>query len=156
MKLFSIHATWLGRLAVVFLLLAFTATIADASSKEMKFEALLVWGTNDDSSPDPKHKEVEPEVEKKLKKLPFKWKNYFEVNRKEFSVEKDGSIKIKLSKDCEIKVRNLGDGTVEVTLYGKGKSVGTIKQALPKGELLVTGGNAENLTAWFVVLRQVD
>jgi hypothetical protein len=156
MKLLSSPATWPGRLAVVLLLLGLTATIAGASSKEMKFEAVLVWGTNDDSSPDPNHKAVEPDVEKKLKKLPFKWKNYFEVNRKDFSVEKDGSKKIELSKDCEIKVRNLGNGNVELTLYGKGKSVGTIKQALPKGELLVTGGNAENLTAWFVVLRQVE
>lgn len=156
MKPLSSHATWLGRLAVVLVLLAFTADGANASTKEMKLEAILVWGTNDDSSPDPGHKEVEPEVEKKLKKLPFKWKNYFEVNRKDFSVQKDGSKKIELSKDCEIKVRNLGDGNVELTLYGKGKAVGTIKQALPKGELLVTGGNAENLTAWFVVLRQVE
>lgn len=156
MKLLPPHATWPIRLAAILVLLVFTAASADASSKEMKLEALLVWGTNDDNSPDPSHKTVEPEVELKLKKLPFKWNNYFEVNRKSFSIEKDNSTKIELSKDCEIKVRHLGNGNVEVTLFGKGKSVGTIKQALPKGELLVTGGNAENLTAWFVVLRQVD
>jgi hypothetical protein len=154
MKLFSSHVTWLGGLAAVFILLGLTG--ADAHAGDMKLEAQLIWGTNDEKQSDPDLKAVDQKLEKKLKKSPFKWKNYFEVNRKKFSVAKDASEKVELSKDCEIKVRNLGNNTVELTLYGKGKSVGTIKQELPKGELLMMGGNAENLTAWFVVLRQVD
>lgn len=154
MKLLPSHATWLGRIAAVFLLLALTS--AHALAGDMKLEAQLIWGTNDEKSPDPNHKAVGPEVERKLKKLPFKWKNYFEVTRKEFVVSKNGSDAVVLSKDCEIKVRNTTDDVLEVTIFGKGKSVGKITQALPKGELLVTGGNAENVTAWFVVLRQVE
>ena len=61
-----------------------------------------------------------------------------------------------MSKDCDVSVRNLGNSSVEVTLFGKGQPVGKFTQALPKGELLVTGGNAANFTAWFVVLRQAD
>ena len=142
------------RVAAVFLLLAMTSAHAIAS--DMKVEAQLIWGTNDETSPDPSHKPVEGDVLKKLKKLPFKWKNYFEVTRREFVVSKNGSSAVVLSKDCEIKVRNPKDDTLEVELIGKGKSVGTIAQALPRGELLVTGGDAENFTAWFVVLRQVE
>ena len=56
----------------------------------------------------------------------------------------------------ELQVKNLGKQQVEVTLIGKGKSTGKITQALPKHELLVTGGNAANATSWFVVLRQKD
>ena len=67
-----------------------------------------------------------------------------------------GEKKKRMSKDCEIKVRNMGKSVVEVSLIGKGEPVGKVTQALPKGELLVTGGNAENFTAWFVVLKQVD
>jgi hypothetical protein len=78
------------------------------------------------------------------------------VTRKEFVVSKNGSDAVELSKDCEIRVRNPHDDVLEVTLTGKGKPVGKITQALPKDELLVTGGNAEHLTAWFVVLRQVE
>jgi hypothetical protein len=78
------------------------------------------------------------------------------VKRKEFVVSKNGSDGVVLSKDCEIKVRNPNGDVLEVELFGKGKSAGMIKQALPKGELLVIGGNAENLTSWFVVLRQAD
>jgi hypothetical protein len=140
--------------AAVFLLLAVSGEGAFAA--DLKLEAQLIWGTNDPKSPDPKHKPVGPEVARKLRRLPFKWENYFEVTRKQLVVP-SGAVKSEaMSKDCEIRVKNLGNSTVEVSLFGKGKPVGKITQALPKGELLVTGGNAENFTAWFVVLRQTD
>ena len=41
----------------------------------MKLQVQLVWGTNDDHSPNPKHKPVEADVRKKLKELPLKWSN---------------------------------------------------------------------------------
>jgi hypothetical protein len=99
---------------------------------------------------------VDARVEKKLRHLPFKWKNYFAVSSGELSVGRDASKKLSLSKDCEIEVKNLGDDLVEVSLFGKGKLVSKIRQSLPAKELLVTGGNAENFTAWFVVLQQAE
>ena len=138
------------------LLLLLTLGAGRALAAEMKLEAHLIWGTNDEKSPDPSHKRVGPRIQKRLSLLPFKWKNYFEVNRRQFSVDKDGSKKLSLSKDCEVEVHNLGDNLLEVSLFGKGKLVGKIKQPLPANEVMVLGGNAENTTAWFVVLRQVD
>lgn len=134
--------------------LLFMALALPAAAGTLKLEAQLIWGTKDAKSPDPKHKAVDPIVEKKLKKLPFKWDHYFEVNRKPFTVTEGDTMRIVLSKDCEIKVRNAGKDTVEVQLFGKGECVGKISQALPKDELLVMGGNAANFTSWFVVLRQ--
>ena len=139
---------------MVFLLA--TAVGARVQAGEIKLEAQLIWGTNEEKSPDPKHKAVEPNIAKKLKKLPFKWQHYFEVNRQKFSVAEGETRKIVLSKDYEIKVRNAGKETVELQLFGKGEPIGKISQALPKGELLINGGNAPNFTSWFVVLRQVD
>ena len=139
---------------LVFLLV--TTVGARVQAGEIKLEAQLIWGTNEEKSPDPTHKAVEPKVEKKLKKLPFKWQHYFEVNRKLFTVPQGETRKIVLSKDCEIKVRYAGKDAVEVQLFGKGESVGKISQALPKEESLILGGNAANFTSWFVVLRQVD
>ena len=127
---------------------------ANASAGDMKLQATLVWGTNDDKSPDPSHKPVDAEIAKKLKA--FKWSHYFEICSKEVSVVRNGEARVPMSKDCEITVKNLGKGQVEVTLVGKGKVVGTIKQKLPKGETLVTGGNATNSTGWFIVIKQVD
>jgi hypothetical protein len=154
MNLSPIFWTWFSRVAVVFLLLSMASTHAFAAN--MKLEAQLVWGTNDDSSPDPGHKPVKGKVLEKLKKLPLKWKNYFEVTRKELSVQKGESTRTPMSKDCEIQVRNLGADSIEVTLFGKGKEVNKTTQSLPEDRMLVIGGNAENFTSWFVVLRRID
>jgi len=123
---------------------------------ELELEAQLIWGTNDAKSPDPAHKPVAQDVANKLKSLPFKWEHYFEVTRKRFKVPESGVHSETMSKDCEIRVKNLGNSVVELSLVGRGENVGKITQALPKGELLVIGGNAPNFTAWFVVLRQAE
>ncbi len=125
-----------------------------AGSNDMKLEAKLVWGTNEDKSPDPKHKPVSPELADKLKNSPFKWKYYYEVKSDCFTLPKSEEKTISMSKTCEIRIKNVDDSQVELRLFGKGKQVSKTTQPLPKGEWLVTGGNAENATAWFVVLRR--
>ena len=137
---------WLA--AIASSLLAATATAGDA-----KFEAVLVWGTNDDKSPDPSHKPVSEALAKKLKD--FKWSHYFEVARKDVSVGKDEK-RVQMSKDCVIVIKLLDKGQVEVTLIGKGKTVGTMKKEMKKGSCLVTGGNATNSTGWFIIIKQTE
>src|SRR6266567_628036 len=147
-------SSWLPRVCTVAFLLC--ATVLAAGAGELKLEAQLIWGTTNSVSPNPNHKPAQKEVERKLKEQPFKWKHYFEVNRVTLTVP-DGEQKgVPVSKSCSIQVKNLGKQKVEVTLIGKGKEAGKITQALPKGELLVVGGNAENATAWFVVLQQAE
>ena len=123
---------------------------------DLKLEAQLIWGTNDANSPDPNHRPVDRDVAKKLKTFPFRWANYFEVTRRRFTVPESVVWRETMSKECEIRVKNLGNSLVELSLVGRGERVGKITQALPKRELLVTGGNAPNFTAWFVVLKQVE
>jgi hypothetical protein len=154
MRLSFTSTTRLFCLCAAALLLSTTA--ARPQTGEMKLEAKLIWGTNDDKSPDPKHKPVPTDLAQKLKSSPFKWANYFEVNDKQFTLGLSAEKLVSMSKNCDIKVKNLGDSQVELCLFGKGKLVSKITQALPKGQLLVTGGNAENATAWFVVLKQTD
>jgi len=144
---------WLGRAALVCCLAILPLTVAAA---DLKLEAQLIWGTNDPKSPDPKHKPAEAAVARKLRSLPFKWANYFEVNRQQFIVSATETRRVVLSKECTISVRQLAAGKVEVTLFGKGRQVTKVSQELPKGEFLVTGGEAPNFTSWLVVLRQVD
>lgn len=127
-----------------------------AQGAAMKLEAQLLWGTDDAKSPNPKHKPVDDKLRKKLKDLPLKWANYFEETRKTLEVPVGAARRIFLSDLCEIEVKNLDGNRVEVTHFGRGKKVGTRTQALPKGEMLVLGGNAPDATAWLVVLRQVQ
>lgn len=73
-----------GWLAALCFLMAFTGIAAQA--KDLKFQAMLVWATDAEKSPDHSHKPVDAEVLKKLRDLPLRWKNYFEVRREHFIV----------------------------------------------------------------------
>jgi len=140
---------------VVALTLLLPVASARAESGDMTFEALLVWGTND-TKPDPKLKPADAKLAAKLKSSPFKWNHYFEMNRATFKLKLNEEKTITMSRNCVISVTNLKDEQVKFQLFGKGTLANTVTQALPKEQLLVTGGDAENSTAWFVVLRQVD
>lgn len=129
---------------------------AAAGEKGQSFQATLVWGTNDPQPANSNLKPVPPVVARKLSKLPFKWKYYYAVECKEFSMEKGDHRNVRMSPECEIDVKAIDDQTVELALRGKGKPVGKVRQKLCGDHLLVTGGDAENFTAWFVVLRRLD
>jgi hypothetical protein len=143
---------WVGIALVLLACAQFGAQAAD-----MKLQAFLVWGTDDAKPPAGKtYKPVELDIMQKLKDLPLKWTNWFEVNRKDFPVV-GGTIKeVQMSEKCQVNVRKLSDDEVEVSLIGKGKEVVKRKQSLPKGEMLVLGGNAPNSTAWLVVFKRID
>jgi hypothetical protein len=127
-----------------------------AVAGDLKFQAYLVWGTDDSKPPEGKtYKPVETEIGERLSRL-LKWKNYFEVRRMSFSVAPGATTKADVSPKCEVDVKDLGKGTVEVVFFGKRKEVARQKQALPKGEMLVLGGNAPNATAWLVALKRTE
>jgi hypothetical protein len=123
---------------------------------EMKLETLLIWGTNDRTSPDAKHIPVSSELKKKLQELPLKWTNYFEVKRIPVVLSPSEKKRVALSEKCALEVKNLEHSNIQVTLYGKGEQVVNRTQALPKNDLLILGGNAPGATSWFVVLRRLQ
>jgi hypothetical protein len=143
-----------GCLAALCFLLAFAGAAAQA--RDLKFQALLVWATDAENSPDRTHKPVDAEVRKKLSELPLKWKNYFEVKRERFTVLTGGFEKATLSDKCGIEVRDINGKYIEVLLLGKGEPVLRRTQPLAKGEMLVLGGNAPDSTGWLVVLKRVE
>ena len=141
--------------ALAFSLLIFNGVVARAG--DLKLEAQLVWGTNDEKSPDPKLKPVEANVRKKLADLPLKWSHYFEVNRKRFDVAKGATTKAALSQKCAVEVKSLEGKKVEVVWFGKkGEVVGKQTQPLAQGEMLVLGGNAPNATSWLLILKRLE
>ena len=144
----------LWRVALLLILATLTGQFVHAA--ELKFETQLIWASNDEKSPNPKHKEVEPEIRKKLSELPLKWKSYFEVNRKQFSVSKGIAGKVSMSEKCGIEVKDSDGKNVEVSLISKGEMVWTRKQPLPKGEILILSGNAPDKTAWLITLKRME
>jgi hypothetical protein len=141
-------------LSMVFFL--FGSGSARAASGDMKIEAQLIWATNDKEDPDKTHKPVARDILEKLKELPLKWANYFEVNKVTLDIPKAESRKGKLSDKCQVEVKNLDGVQVEVALIGKGDPVWKRIQSLPKGDVLVLGGNAPISTAWLVALKRIQ
>ncbi len=139
-----------------FAALAFSAMLAAAVAADRKMEARLIWGTNEDKSPDPKHKLLDGELAKKLREMPLKWKNFFEVNRQVFTINTNHYTNIVMSKQCTIEVKNKGANNVAVKLYGQGKQVNRVDKPLPKGEVLTIGGDAKDNNAWFITVRPVN
>ena len=130
-----------------------------AEAADAKYQAILVWGTDDVKPPEGKsYKPVDNDTKAKLHELPLKWKNFFEVNRTNFTVTPGLNRKVAVSEKCglELKLLSSPGPELEVALVGKGKEVMRRKQALPKGQLLVLGGNAPNDTAWLVTLKRVE
>lgn len=122
---------------------------------ERKMEARLIWGTNEEKSPNPAHKRLEGDLAKKLNEMPLKWKNYFEVNRKAFTINDKVYTNIVMSKQCTIEMKDKGANNITVKLYGEGKPVRRVDKPLPKGEVLTIGGDDKNNSAWFITVRQL-
>ena len=128
---------------------------SNAQAADLKFQVQLVWATDDSHPPAGKdYKPVDPAIKGKLRAL--KWKNYFEVKHIDFTVVPGSEKRVAISEKCELNVKSLTGANVEVVLFGKGKEVARVKQALPKGDILVPGGNAPNETAWLAILKRVD
>ncbi len=123
---------------------------------ERKLEARLIWGTNDEKSPDKSHKPLDGDLAKKLTEMPFKWKKFFEVNRQVFAIDTTNYTKIVMSKKCYIEVKDKGANNVTVKVYGDGKQVKRVDKPLPKGEVLTIGGDAKDNNAWFITVRSVN
>jgi len=124
-----------------------------ARADQMHVEVILVWATNDERSPDPKHKPVDAELAGKLRKSPYRWKYYFEVSRQKLAIPTGQAKKdLKISEHCTIDLKNLGDNWAEIKFYGDGRLISTHKEELP----LILAGDAKNDTAWLVVIRPVE
>jgi hypothetical protein len=119
---------------------------------ELKFQVQLIWGTNGEKPRDKDLKEVETRITDALKRI-FKWKNYFEVTRKDLVVPAKGTQRLRLSDKCEIDVQSLGNSNVKIRLLGEGKCVNTRTEPISPGKLLAIAGEDKNDTAWFVVLK---
>ena len=129
----------------------------NTSGEHFHVETLLIWGTNDPQSPDPKHKPVDAELAKKLEKGPYRWKYYYEVNRQIVALpageEKKG---IKLSSHLTLDMKNPKDGRIEVVMHGDGKPVSRHAEPFPMGKHFILSGDAKNETAWFAVIKRVE
>jgi hypothetical protein len=143
-------------LTLVTVLSAALPTFAAEGKKPVKFEIQLLWGTDEEKSPDPNHKQVDPDVEKRLKAIPLKFKHYFLVNKKVIVLPLGQTKKEPVSEKCEIELKNIDNLKFELAFFGKGKQTNRRTQEFSVGEMFVQGGNAPNSTAWLVVVKRIE
>ena len=142
------------RLALV--AVAFALTVCGAvATEQRKMEARLIWGTNDEKSPDPAHKPLDGELARKLGDGPLKWKNYFEVKKLVFDINSQTYTNIVMSKKCSLEMKDKGGNNVTVKIYNEGKEVRRVDKPLPKGDVIVIGGDDKGNNAWFITVRPV-
>jgi hypothetical protein len=133
------------------LLLACSQTALIAQSQDLKLVAQLIWGTDGGMPAEAKIKDIDRDTRTKLQGI-FRWKNYFEVSREEFTVATAANRRVQMSKKCQVEVENQGRSIIEVKLFGEDKLLLTKRQVLRAGELLVLAGDDKDDTAWFVIL----
>jgi hypothetical protein len=131
-------------------------TIAARSSRagdpaETKLTAHLVWGTNEEKPADRELKPISEDIEKRLRRI-FKWRSYFQIERKDFGVATGKAAKVEMSKECRLEVARIGPEEFEIQLFGKGQLVVKKRQRIIAGETVVLGGDDKNDNAWFVVV----
>lgn len=143
----SVSRWILAAVLVAFLALSPSDTVA----AETKFQARLVWGTDEMKPENPNLKEIDAKTKEKLKAV-FKWKNYFEVETQIVVVGPNELKKVKMSSKCEIEIQELGKDGFEVKLFGEGKLTKKVKQVFPTGDCLVLAGDDKNSNAWLVML----
>ncbi len=141
-------------------LLAFTALLGlclgapSLQAGDTKIEVSLVWGTNDEKSPDPDHKELDKMLAERLGKI-FQWKHYFLVNKQDKTVKKDAHQKFTLSDKAVVEIKELEDSKFEIKLIGKDKLVTTRTEVIKKGDITALAGDVKNTDcAWFILIRQ--
>jgi hypothetical protein len=134
--------------------LAFSAVTLPAKAADLKLEARLIWGANDERET-VKYQPVDSELSEKLHRM-FKWKNYFEITNKTAGIPLNQACDLKMSDACTIHIKNLGASRVEVSCIGHGKQVHKGAYTLVPPQWLVLGGNDTADTAWFIGLRAFD
>jgi hypothetical protein len=117
-----------------------------------RLAADLIWGTNGEKPADKELKAIAPDLEKRLRRI-FKWKSYYAIERKEFTVSSAKPARVEMSKECRMEVAILAAGDeFEIQLFGKGQLVVKKRQRIVPGEAVVLGGDDKNDNAWFVVV----
>ena len=132
---------------VVTLLIAASGHIA-AQADPVTLQARLILGT----SKEQKDKmEASGGIKRKLARV-FKWKHYYELNSKQMNIADTVTKSAKLSRAAQVKVTNMKNGRLSVSLFSKGKMLVQKTQNMKPGSHMVLAGNTESDSAWFIVL----
>ena len=135
----------------------FALALADSAraggGTKVTVQAQLVWGTNLKESSSKDHKPIDGKTAEDLKKV-FKWENYFIIKTEMVDLVKGKQQTVKMSDQCSLEIKAVGDDKFEVVLMGKGERVARGTQKMPPGEKVFLMGVSQNESSWLVILKQ--
>lgn len=146
---------------VATMLLCLGVTLDARAGEKVTVDAKLIWVTNHDRPPDKRFKRADEELTKDLQRA-YKWKNYFIINSKETITEKDKKTELKMSNDCRLKVKYLGEDKFEFWLWGKDKKTGEGKtilkgtQRMAEKQKVILMGVTDDESGWMVKVCRHD
>lgn len=111
----------------------------------------LVRGTDTEGPPEPGNKQIGPKLGAKFHSI-LRYKNYWEVARKEVEVKVGTKVKVTLNPQRAVEIDLTQAGKRRVTVLRDGKPMPT--ETHPIGQVMtIVGGDRDAATAWFVVVR---
>jgi hypothetical protein len=133
------------------ILLALPLLAVGAEKTARTFDLQLIRGTDGDQPPAAEAKLAGPELSRRLQM--FKWKNYWEINRRTVLLGTGGKTRQRMTADREIEIILDTPKEMTVSIYTNGKLTRRRTQSLDI-PYYIAGGDRDATQSWFIVLHE--
>jgi hypothetical protein len=130
--------------------------ITTVQAMSVVLEAHLIWASFGDTRPESGYKPVDPDVRSVLKRLPFRWTDYFVVDHTRFSGPFKKLQQRTLGDGCQLTISTVSNTTFQVDVLFQGHKAVRRFVRLAKGEPLMVGGDTTNSSGPFVLVRRIQ
>jgi hypothetical protein len=130
----------------------FASAAAEKRAEPVRYYVQLIWGTNREKPKTADYRPVGPKLRSELSRV-FQWQRYWEVARREVSVQSGKPTRLRLSSECEVQIQFVSPTVSETLIYGKGMLVEKSRRKIECHGLAIHGGTTETGGSWFVVVR---
>ena len=140
------------RLAVLWLAMLAAAPLrARAGTAGVTFYVQLIRGTDDATPPAANAQPAGPALCRRLQM--FKWKNYWEVERRTVVLDAGGKSRLRMTPHREVEIVLSTPREMVVSIYADGKLTRRGTQAV-ESAFYIAGGDSEPAQSWFIVVRR--
>lgn len=111
----------------------------------------VIWGTDQDRPAGKTYQAIGPKLSAKLSPV-FRWKHYWETERKQVVLESEKITKVSLGNQRTIEIERLKSGETEVRLF---RRTGLLTKNRQPGtaRMIIVGGEDSTRDSYFVVVR---
>ena len=121
-------------------------------AETITFYVQLVRGCDGDTPPEPNSRKVGPRIIEKVRG-PLRWEGYWEIDRQEVLLVPGHATKVRLAKKFLVGIDLTDQHHRKVTASQNGRVIA--KLCVPReGAMTVIGGNRDEQSSWFIVVRR--